>query len=79
MAGYLVTKAIAAGVMLVASLLVLLGHGNEQIAVGVVPPMVAGVFLILTGVFLVADLKQPKRFHFLFTRGNRNSWLVKGA
>ena len=78
-AGYLVTKAIAAGVMLVASLLVLLGHGNEQIAVGVVPPMVAGAFLILTGVFLVADLKQPKRFHFLFTRGNRDSWLVKGA
>ena len=32
--GYLVTKAIAAGVMLVAALLVLLGHSNEQAAVG---------------------------------------------
>jgi len=77
--GYLVTKAIAAGVMLVAALLVLLGHSNEQAAVGVVPPMVAGVFLALTGVLLVADLKQPGRFHYLITRGSWESWLVKGA
>jgi len=77
--GYLVTKAIAAGVMLVASLLVMLGHGSEQAAVGVVPPMVAGVFLVLTGALLVGDLKQPRRFHYLLTRGNRTSWLVKGA
>jgi Fe-S-cluster-containing dehydrogenase component/formate-dependent nitrite reductase membrane component NrfD len=77
--GYLVTKAIAAGVMLVAALLVLLGHSDEQAAVGVVPPMVAGVFLALTGVLLVADLKQPGRFHYLITRGSWESWLVKGA
>ena len=42
--GYLVTKAIAAGLMLIAALLVVLGHADEQAAVGVVPPMVAGVF-----------------------------------
>lgn len=77
--GYLVTKAIAAGVMLVAALLVLLGHSNEQAAVGVVPPMVGGAFLALTGVLLVADLKQPGRFHYLITRGSWESWLVKGA
>ncbi len=77
--GYLVTKAVAAGVMLVASLLVVLGHGSEQAAVGVVPPMVAGAFLALTGALLVGDLKQPRRFHYLITRGNRTSWLVKGA
>jgi len=77
--GYLVTKAVAAGVMLVASLLVLLGHGDSRAAVGIVPPMLAGVFLALTGVLLVADLKQPKRFMYLLTRGNRTSWLVKGA
>ncbi|MCP3936725.1 MAG: polysulfide reductase NrfD [Actinomycetia bacterium] len=77
--GYLVTKAIAAGVMFVAALLVLLGHSGEQAAVGVVPPIVAGVFLALTGVLLVVDLKQPTRFHYLLTRGNRSSWLVKGA
>ena len=77
--GYLVTKAIAAGVMLVASMLVLLGHGGSRAAVGVVPPMLAGAFLALTGALLVADLKQPKRFVYLLTRGNRTSWLVKGA
>ena len=77
--GYLVTKAIAAGVMLVAALLVLLGHSDNQAAVGVVPPMVAGAFLALTGVLLVWDLKQPKRFHYLILKGNWSSWLVKGA
>lgn len=78
-AGYLVTKAIAAGVMMVAALLVLMGHSDEQAAVGVAPPMIAGVFLGLTGVLLVVDLKQPTRFHYLITRGNWSSWLVKGA
>ncbi len=77
--GYLVTKAIAAGVMLVAALLVLLGNSSERAVVGVVPPMVAGAFLAITGVLLVADLKQPTRFHYLITRGNSSSWLVKGA
>ena len=61
--GYLVTKAIAAGVMLIAALFVLMGHSGEQAAVGVVPPMIGGAFLFLTGVLLIADLKQPKRFH----------------
>ncbi len=77
--GYLVTKAIAAGVMLVASLLVLMGHSDVQAAVGVVPPMIAGAFLGLTGFLLVTDLKQPGRFHYILTRGNHTSWLVKGA
>ncbi len=77
--GYLVTKAVAAGLMLVAALLVLLGHAGEQAAVGVVPPMVAGAFLGITGVLLIGDLKQPTRFHYLITRGNWSSWLVKGA
>ncbi|MEM7096436.1 MAG: 4Fe-4S dicluster domain-containing protein [Actinomycetota bacterium] len=77
--GYLVTKAIAAGVMLVAALLVLMGHADVQAAVGVVPPIVAGLFLAITGALLIADLKQPTRFHYLITKGNWTSWLVKGA
>ncbi|MEM7273783.1 MAG: NrfD/PsrC family molybdoenzyme membrane anchor subunit, partial [Actinomycetota bacterium] len=77
--GYLVTKAIAAGVMLVAALQVLLGNAGSQAAVGVVPPMIAGFFLAVTGVLLIADLKQPGRFHYLLTKGNWDSWLVKGA
>ncbi len=77
--GYLVTKAIAAGVMLVAALMVLLGHGDNQATVGVMPAMVAGLFLAVTGVLLVADLRQPRRFVYLITRGSWSSWLVKGA
>ena len=76
---YLVTKAVAAGVMMVAALLVLLGHSGEQASVGVVPPVVAGFFLAVTGVLLVWDLRRPERFYYLITRGNRRSWLVRGA
>ena len=77
--GYLVTKAIAAGAMLIASLLVVMGHGNEQAAVGVVPPIVAGVFTAITGALLIADLKQPTRFLYILTKSNTSSWLVRGA
>lgn len=76
---YLVTKAIAAGVMLVAALLVALGHGDDRRAIGVLPPLVAGAFIAVTGALLVADLKQPKRFLFLLTKPNTGSWLVRGA
>ena len=77
--GYFVTKAIAGGTMLLAALQVLLGNSDVRGAVGVAPPMIAGVFLAITGVLLVADLKQPGRFYFLLTKGNWTSWLVKGA
>lgn len=113
--GYLVTKAIAAGVMLIAALLTWtgalsrladesdladlerpaneagasspliasrsaeLGLGGAEAAVGVLPPLIAGLFLAITGYLLITDLKQPTRFHYLLTRGNRSSWLVKGA
>jgi Fe-S-cluster-containing dehydrogenase component/formate-dependent nitrite reductase membrane component NrfD len=76
---YLVTKAIAAGVMAMAALLVALGHADARAAVGIAPPLVAGIFLGVTGVLLVADLKQPGRFHYLLTRANTSSWLVRGA
>jgi Fe-S-cluster-containing dehydrogenase component/formate-dependent nitrite reductase membrane component NrfD len=77
--GYLVTKAIAGGVMMIAALLVLLRHADDQAGVGVLPPVVAGVFLAATAVLLIGDLKQPARFVYLLTRPNRTSWLVKGA
>jgi Fe-S-cluster-containing dehydrogenase component/formate-dependent nitrite reductase membrane component NrfD len=76
---YLVTKAIAAGTMLVAALLVALGQSGDRAAVGVAAAVVAGLFTAITGVLLVADLKQPKRFWFLITKPNTSSWLVRGA
>ena len=77
--GYLVTKAIAGGIMMMAALMIVLGHADDQAAVGVVPPIVAGIMLALTGGLLVGDLKQPKRFYYLLTKSNFDSWLVKGA
>ena len=77
--GYLVTKAIAAGLMLIASLLVVMGHGSDRAAVGVVPAVLAAVFTAITGALLVADLKQPGRFLFILTKSNTSSWLVRGA
>jgi Fe-S-cluster-containing dehydrogenase component/formate-dependent nitrite reductase membrane component NrfD len=76
---YLVTKAVGAGALMVAALLVLLGHAGRQGPVGVFPPVAAGFFTFVTGVLLVADLKQPRRFHYLLTRPNWDSWLVRGA
>lgn len=76
---YLVTKSIAAGVLAVAALLVLLGHAGSQAAVGVVPPMVAEVALAVTGLLLIADLKQPWRFFYILTRPNWSSWVTKGS
>ena len=37
------------------------------------------MFLALTGVLLVWDLKRPDRFYYLLTKGNPGSWLVRGA
>jgi formate-dependent nitrite reductase membrane component NrfD len=76
---YLVTKAIGAGALIIAALLVLLGHAGRQGAVGILPPVLAGLFTFVTGVLLVADLKQPRRFWYLLTRPNWRSWLVRGA
>ena len=77
--GYLVTKAIAAGIMFFASLMVLLGHADQTAKVGIVPGLLGALFLLVTGILLVADLKKPTRFHLVLTRGNTSSWLVRGA
>jgi formate-dependent nitrite reductase membrane component NrfD len=37
------------------------------------------LFLMITGVLLVKDLDQPKRFLYVLLRPHWNSWLVKGA
>jgi len=77
--GYLVTKAVAAGSMLIAVLLVVLGHGSDQAAVGIVPAVTAGALIAATGALLVGDLKQPGRFLMILTKSNTSSWLVRGS
>jgi Fe-S-cluster-containing dehydrogenase component/formate-dependent nitrite reductase membrane component NrfD len=77
---YTWTKSIAAGAYLVPALLVTFGLLSSTSSLwqwGA--PIVAGFFLALTGVILVADLEHPERFYYLFTHARPNSWLVRGA
>jgi len=41
--------------------------------------LTALVFLLLTGVLLVADLKHPERFHSVLLRPQWRSWLARGG
>jgi Fe-S-cluster-containing dehydrogenase component len=77
---YTWTKAIASGSYLVAVLAAMLGvleWGSPLVAW--VAPVVALLFLAVTGGVLVWDLEHPERFYYLFTRPQWGSWLVRGA
>jgi Fe-S-cluster-containing dehydrogenase component/formate-dependent nitrite reductase membrane component NrfD len=77
---YTWTKGVSAGVYLVGLALVLAGLVPGAGAFwGVAVPVVAGVFLALTGALLIWDLDHPERFHLIFTRPQWKSWLVKGG
>ena len=76
---YLVTKAISAGALFVGGLAALTGHADERAFVGVALPIIALLFAAVTGALLIADLKQPRRFYYIFTRPQWGSWLVRGA
>jgi len=73
---YLWTKSIAAGALLVAAF-----AGSEawgDLFSGVAPAL-SLVFLALTTVLLVSDLKRPGRFAYILLKPNWRSWLVWGA
>ena len=77
---YTWTKGIAAGVYLVASLLVLFGWLSPKNSIWLwTTPAVSGFFLAVTGGLLLWDLEHPERFYLIFTRPQWRSWLVKGA
>jgi len=77
---YTWTKAIAAGAYLVPLLLLMGGFLSGTSLLWLwSAPVLAGVFLAVTGGLLVADLKHPERFYLIFTRPQWSSWLVKGA
>jgi Fe-S-cluster-containing dehydrogenase component/formate-dependent nitrite reductase membrane component NrfD len=77
--GYLVTKAVAAGVLLV-PLFALLVLGME-----LSPGLLTGALIVslvmqaATGALLISDLERPDRFLNVILRGNPRSWLVRGA
>jgi hypothetical protein len=71
---------VAAGAYLVPALLVLAGVLPAESALWRwVAPVLAGVFLALTGTFLIADLEHPERFYYIFTHAHWRSWLVRGG
>ncbi len=76
---YFLTKGISAGIVMALALSLVMGADSHSSFARWGAPLIAGVFLALTGVLLVADLKRPDRFHYLLTKGNPGSWLVKGA
>lgn len=88
---YTWTKGIAAGVYLVAALLLTFGLINSLSDAETqfvrpagplwmwVAPILSGVFLGVTGGLLIWDLEHPARFYMIFTRPQWRSWLVKGA
>ncbi len=77
---YTWTKSIAAGAFVVPVLLALTGYLEwRNDAVRWAAPIMALVFLGMTGALLIADLKHPMRFYLIFTRHQWRSWLVRGA
>jgi hypothetical protein len=73
---YLWTKSLAAGCFLVPAIVMLAagapGPGAAALAASL-------VFLGLTGVLLVWDLRQPRRFLWTLTRPQWRSWLTRGS
>jgi len=77
---YTWTKSVSAGAYLVALGLVLGGALDAGADLWRwTAPLLAMLFLALTGVVLIADLEHPKRFAYIFLRPQWRSWLVRGA
>lgn len=77
---YTWTKSIAAGVYLVAAILVLLGVLSTDSALWRwTTPLVGLGALGATGAILIWDLEHPSRFLYIFTKAQWGSWLVRGG
>ena len=76
---YFTTKSLAAGFFLAAlpSFLSMV-RGESTAAVGLYS-VAALLFLAITGVLLLADLKKPSRFFYILLRPNWKSWLCWGT
>lgn len=76
---YIWTKGIAAGLGILAGVGQYVDIGVSRTAVQLIAPIVAIVFLGITGGLLVGDLKRPERFWTILTRPQWKSWLARGA
>jgi Fe-S-cluster-containing dehydrogenase component len=77
---YTWTKGLAAGGLLVPLILMLAGRMSWTDNAGRwAAPVISLVFLGLTGILLIWDLRHPWRFYLIFTRHQWRSWLVRGS
>lgn len=76
---YIWTKAIAAGVLLAPLIGWIMGKSILPDAIIWTTVLAGLLFLSLTGLFLIMDLDQPKRFFYVLLRPHFGSWLVKGG
>ena len=75
---YLLTKSLAAGLFVV--LAGLLTAGVAHGAALALPAVVGGlIFLALTALLLVVDLKRPERFLYIVFKPQWRSWLTRGT
>ena len=78
-AGYIITKAMAAGFYILCMLDLLIGS-DLLIAIPITSVMIFVIAMLsITGVLLVMDLDRPGRFLYVLLRPNWDSWLVRGA
>ena len=75
---YFLSKGVAAGAMMLAVLLLVVGARGSALA-DVVPGVMALAGIAVTGLLLVSDLTRPDRVHYLFLRPQGRSWLAIGA
>jgi len=76
---YLLTKGIAAGVVLVTFLVSIFQWAEITREIMMYSAIIGLVFLTLTGILLVKDLDKPLRFFYVLLRPQWKSWLVKGG
>jgi len=81
---YLWTKSIAAGVLMVAALLIGLFASTHPAPGGrflltTLAPAAALLFTGITTILLIADLHRPERFYYILLKPNPRSWLVVGT
>jgi formate-dependent nitrite reductase membrane component NrfD len=75
-AAYLWTKSIAAGIPLAIWISQLISGENQF---SLLLNLISILFLAITTVLLIIDLKQPKRFHWIIFRPQWKSWVARGA
>jgi len=75
---YILTKAIAAGAILVPFLAWLFNIEMESVTM-ITSSILALVFLAATGILLIMDLDRPDRFAYVILRPQWSSWLVRGG